>query len=829
LTYNQGGGRFAPLRQEQKGQFVFVVGSDDQLRRLEHDTETKIWRTTDIKIPTLAENFEINSYTIRVSVSDPDSLPVRDEQVWLFASSPVSAIVNGFGVRLDAIGALVKTDNAGAITIIIETDDVSAPKLTVQGHANSTALKGVTYQIDPLAKLNNALTKIKTGAELREVILAGGEPLVDPKQTDAELDDALKALKNLKMVADELPAMKDDTSSSIANVSASAASVDITDWGFFHWVGDRIKEAAQWTIEKLKQGWAFVVKIGGKVFNFLLNTITQVGKAIWKVLETIGASIKKLVKFIGFLFEWDDIVATHNVLVNFTNCGILWGLDSMDYLKEQAQTFLEEMKEKAKSFDPEKASKLVGDGKIGKDSAKSKAGKDTEAAKMESEMKSPGANFGSYQTDHGGAALKQKEKKQAKPSGVVEKLWDMCTKMAEKLKKLLLDFGIDFLSLLKGGDKPIGDLLKTMGSHAMVNAIGILEEIVTGLFDLFEQIILKLALLVNEPIKIPVLSALYKKISGNDLTVLDAVCLILAIPITIIYKLVRQESPKKIPGIEPYMKPNLYNQALLERLVSDSSTAPSTHTPYIQTFAMQKLEVQNCDSRQRQQPISLQPSLQGETFGIQSAAASVTRPAPSSEPKKRGFWGSIFFKMCDAVCFLLPFAKPVGGALWFLAKTIPGWFDPTASIATTSIVFKWVIWGISIPYQFTRPGNWWRVAGWLVGIINPIMGFVPEKFIQAGYEGFVCIVQMFMLVPTYSAIESAVGAVRVDTVFKLSEFMTVIGKFTSALAGQSLGSNVPASILAIVLTNGGFGMVFAHAVQCKDGKKAEAGSIDMLT
>lgn len=130
-----------------------------------------------------------------------------------------------------------------------------------------------------------------------------------------------------------------------------------------------------------------------------------------------------------------------------------------------------------------------------------------------------------------------------------------------------------------------------------------------------------------------------------------------------------------------------------------------------------------------------------------------------------------------------------------------------------------------------------------MGIINPIVGFIPDKFIQAGYDAFVCLVQCFMLVPTYSAIEDAVGGERVDTLFKIGEFTTVIGKLMSALAGQSLGANVAASVSAIVLTNGGFGMVFAHAVDVngekvpeegekmlKAGRKIlEAGSIDMLT
>ncbi|THU92755.1 hypothetical protein K435DRAFT_628344, partial [Dendrothele bispora CBS 962.96] len=42
---------------------------------------------------------------------------------------------------------------------------------------------------------------------------------------------------------------------------------------------------------------------------------------------------------------------------------------------------------------------------------------------------------------------------------------------------------------------------------------------------------------LDAPLNIPVISSLYKKISGDDLSFLDLICLISAIPATIVSKL----------------------------------------------------------------------------------------------------------------------------------------------------------------------------------------------------------------------------------------------------------------------------------------------------
>lgn len=54
--------------------------------------------------------------------------------------------------------------------------------------------------------------------------------------------------------------------------------------------------------------------------------------------------------------------------------------------------------------------------------------------------------------------------------------------------------------------------------------------------------------LLNEPISIPVISFLYRKLTGNELSMLDAVCLVLAIPATFVFKTITDKRPRELGG-----------------------------------------------------------------------------------------------------------------------------------------------------------------------------------------------------------------------------------------------------------------------------------------
>lgn len=77
-----------------------------------------------------------------------------------------------------------------------------------------------------------------------------------------------------------------------------------------------------------------------------------------------------------------------------------------------------------------------------------------------------------------------------------------------------------------------------------------LRGLVTSILRLVQKLCGEIIKLGNKPIKIPVFSALWRKISGSDLTIFDAISLIIAIPTTIMAKIVTGEKPPQIEGLD---------------------------------------------------------------------------------------------------------------------------------------------------------------------------------------------------------------------------------------------------------------------------------------
>jgi hypothetical protein len=90
--------------------------------------------------------------------------------------------------------------------------------------------------------------------------------------------------------------------------------------------------------------------------------------------------------------------------------------------------------------------------------------------------------------------------------------------------------------------------MQKIASDLAMALIDAAEKIVTGLIQFIEDLITLMQKGLNTPIEIPFFSAFYKSIAGNDLTILDAVMLVLAVPTTIIYKIATNQAPALDPN-----------------------------------------------------------------------------------------------------------------------------------------------------------------------------------------------------------------------------------------------------------------------------------------
>lgn len=90
-----------------------------------------------------------------------------------------------------------------------------------------------------------------------------------------------------------------------------------------------------------------------------------------------------------------------------------------------------------------------------------------------------------------------------------------------------------------------------VGKDALKAGVDTVREIIKMLIELVANLILQLRDLGNKAIEIPIFTWLYREISGgHDLTLFDAVSLVIAVPTTVFAKLITGKAPPQIPNMD---------------------------------------------------------------------------------------------------------------------------------------------------------------------------------------------------------------------------------------------------------------------------------------
>ena len=173
--------------------------NDMTMSMLQQSIETRTWQAPiDVMIPNSDEIKEFISHTISVQVEDQSTMPLRNVDLMLCCSTSIEMLVNGVSVRGSPTGTIVKVDEQGSLTVIIPSDGMAAPVLTIKDVPGSNKLlDGRTVDIDPMQKFWYQMTQVKTIEELRNLILADGTPLVKADMSEKDLHKALQTIQDM--------------------------------------------------------------------------------------------------------------------------------------------------------------------------------------------------------------------------------------------------------------------------------------------------------------------------------------------------------------------------------------------------------------------------------------------------------------------------------------------------------------------------------------------------------------------------------------------------------------------------------------------------------
>lgn len=313
----------------------------------------------------------------------------------------------------------------------------------------------------------------------------------------------------------------------------SLDSVFVKIGDFFIMLKNSIVEGLQSLLFDIKDGfWHVMCAIGDTVYEAVLDCASALAHTYEWVLGKLKVAWGSVKAFAGFIFGWDDILRTHDVLRSF----------SVNYIKHAISGIATVRNAVASTFDGLEA-KLNSMGDL------DDPGKKTGDYGKESGSQDDGDPQSHWALQHFKSNLKSTEMPSMQENTDVSPF----DTILKRLKVLIEAEEETMKAFAKEFNEKVIKEFPQLTPIQLVKRIAILvaklvvkgtKELVTVTLDIAQIAAEAVVSLLVAPIQIPILSKIYKTITkGKDLSIIDVVCLIAAIPTTIVCKLALNRAP----------------------------------------------------------------------------------------------------------------------------------------------------------------------------------------------------------------------------------------------------------------------------------------------
>ena len=305
-------------------------------------------------------------------------------------------------------------------------------------------------------------------------------------------------------------------------------------------IRNALKKATSVVIGAVEGAVHFIVKTAEEVIDFVIDTVEKVGEFIEAVVEKVVNGIKKFIEFLQFLFNWDDILDTQKYLVQSINDGFDYVAQQVDAIKAPVSNFMDELQETVEEGMNALVETLGGD----------------PSEVRESGSGLPEAVEWFFSKLLGGSKQDDAEPTprsvtppsgDSKPEHFVFHFAEAFTDGVGAVLRGFEGLGETIATLIANPLKPqlaVIVLVETL-RDVVIQLLEAVENLALGFLDAIAEAIEQLKNLLNAEIKIPFISHLFRLIGGGKLTILNLTGLLLAIPVTIVSKLIFGETPFK--------------------------------------------------------------------------------------------------------------------------------------------------------------------------------------------------------------------------------------------------------------------------------------------
>ncbi len=579
---------------------LFLIDANGELRLYVQDATTTMWRQVEVRQPEQG-TYEVVRYRVEAAVTGEGGKPLAGHKVTLAVKEAASACQifhMGCAVEITNAPTQLKTDAFGKLTFSLLPMGITAPAMVLTADAASVPiqpgcevheyLSGDKETLNPtnpgggLPRFDDqgcALAVLAPGVdpELAKVVAQGvrgvarlglGKPApigaVGFRLTLSAESPEFVSLVTQEQLDQELAELMSEGDGSLA--------ADI--WGdLARWAGDLWEGLKSGVIKLTKVVADFerkvvtlVIEIGGQIIRGLelvIKGLEQAGHCIVGVLSWVGAQISKVIDWLKAVFNLNHIWNTKNALQEAINKAVPTVKDDIDKAHEEARKWLDQAhKHVDELFDD--ARKKLGDTTI-KKQLSSLPG-------WEGESVGP-AKVSLSTNVHHNWVMDKVQSANIQISALAP--FDSTDKSADTFKEVLDTF-IENLKGIKNNletaadslyealkniitqpddwkSKTVGDLLDFLQASIKL-VLGVLKTILDGLAGLVTASLSLFQEALTKKLHLGPISALWEWIAtaaghpGDELTLAGLVALLAAVPVTIIYKLIKGADAQPFPN-----------------------------------------------------------------------------------------------------------------------------------------------------------------------------------------------------------------------------------------------------------------------------------------
>lgn len=515
---------------------VFFAVTGSLLTKAVQSPATTLWSFQQIHLqaPVQAATNSYHSYTTRLQLADDKNQVVANTPLYISTNAQIPVYINNVYYVLNSVPIPVVTDNMGSLTVIELVDDLPGTLLTVSESGGTPVI---------INTMDNAFQKsvsLDTPDKLKAARVYnddGSNYALIPQGTS---DDDLKSLAsaNVQLASAYTSVTAPKTAKKSAAMMATPTlkgfedSVLVEIGDLFSWLESGIEHVIQ-LVEDVASGfWYLVVKIGEDIYHGLLDCVEKVVGAVKWLYNAVKVAFEDLMKFLSFLFEWDDIKRTQKVIKNITKVYLNDQVDQIEVFKEEFDKQIQNLITLINGWSGVSDFKGLGDA----------AGQPVNTSSTPTEGMSAPTTLLSYHFQNNAQNISNLKSLPANdpPQNPIDTLF-----AALKKEGVILDDMIDQFEQLTNEytTMSLEEILKRIIGILSDTVLLSAQNVVDALLDILYEMAKLAVQALDTPIHIPVLSDILEAIGIPDFSLLDLLSLIAAVPVTIGYKLVHGTAP----------------------------------------------------------------------------------------------------------------------------------------------------------------------------------------------------------------------------------------------------------------------------------------------